>query len=77
MIDDNPRPMILAELDDNNMLALDDGSIWGVAPGSAPKASTWYPSSRVTVRLVNEGSHYPYAITRIMDGDSIMVRKIN
>ena len=77
MIDDKPTRMILTVPDDDDdMITLDDGSEWEVDPGSLPAASTWLPSSRVTVRLVNEGSHYPYEITRDVDGDSIRVRPV-
>ncbi len=76
MIDDNPTPMTLAELDDENMIALDDGSKWEVASESLPTASTWLPSSRVTVRLVDEESKYQHEITRDVHQDSIRARKV-
>ncbi len=67
---------LLAELNDNNMIPLDDGSKWEVAPENVPIASTWLPTSRVTVRLVDEGSEYQYKITRILDQDSIRAKKV-
>ncbi len=76
MIDDNPTPMILEELDENNRIPLDDGSIWEVDPGSVPTASTWSPASPVTVRPANEGSKYQYEITRNLDQHSIRARKV-
>ena len=76
MIDDKSTRLILTALDDDNMITLDDKSKWEVDSGSLSTASTWLPSSRVTVRLVNEESKYQYEITRIVHGDSIKVRKV-
>ena len=77
MTDDKPTLMILAVPDDDDdMITLDDGSKWEIDPGSLPTASTWYPSSIVTVRHIDEGSDYPFEITRDVDGDSIRVRKV-
>ncbi len=76
MIDDKRPPMTLAELDDENMILLNDGSKWEVASESLLTASTWLPSSRVTVRLVDEEMKYQHKITRIVGKGSIRARKV-
>ena len=76
MVEDKPTLMTLEELGDDVLIRLNDGSKWELAPGNVPTASTWLPSSRVTVRFVDEESKYQYEITHIAHGDSIKVRKV-
>ncbi len=76
MTDDNPTRLILKALDDDDMITLNGGAKFKVDSGSLPTAFTWLPSSRVTVRHVDEGSDYPFEITRDVGGDSIRVRKV-